>query len=107
MRHGNDSLLGNVSSTGFIDVEEDSISPGWAVLLMYMMLVRQDLLGACSSATAAHDAVSGKPAHLHCAQFMILGAQTGLVLWRKHHKRSYELVRFCALRLLLRVTVHS
>ena len=41
MRHGNDSLLGNVSSTGFIDVEEDSISPGWAVLLMYMMLVRQ------------------------------------------------------------------
>jgi hypothetical protein len=27
------------------------------------------------------------------AQFMTMGAQAGLVLWRKQHKRSYDLVR--------------
>lgn len=26
-------------------------------------------------------------------QFMLMGAQTGLVVWRKQHKRSYDLVR--------------
>eukprot|EP00879_Flechtneria_rotunda_P026380 GHRR01028124.1.p1 GENE.GHRR01028124.1~~GHRR01028124.1.p1 ORF type:complete len:101 (+),score=18.32 GHRR01028124.1:172-474(+) len=51
------------STVKYIDVEEDQIAPGYAVLLMYLML------------------------------FMILGAQTGLVLWRKKHKRSYDLVR--------------
>ncbi|KAF8065963.1 rnf121 [Scenedesmus sp. PABB004] len=58
------------NATAFIDVEEDRISPGWAVLLMYMML------------------------------FMILGAQTGLVVWRKQHKRSYELVSLAGLWLM-------
>jgi hypothetical protein len=39
------------------------VSPGFAILLMYLLLL------------------------------LILGAQTGLVVWKKKHKRSYELVR--------------
>eukprot|EP00879_Flechtneria_rotunda_P021404 GHRR01022561.1.p1 GENE.GHRR01022561.1~~GHRR01022561.1.p1 ORF type:complete len:231 (+),score=50.92 GHRR01022561.1:172-864(+) len=58
------------STVKYIDVEEDQIAPGYAVLLMYLML------------------------------FMILGAQTGLVLWRKKHKRSYDLASLAGLWLM-------
>lgn len=44
-------------------MQEEAVSPGFAILLMYLLLL------------------------------LILGAQTGLVLWKKKHKRSYELVR--------------
>jgi hypothetical protein len=30
--------------------------------------------------------------HYGLLQFMLMGAQTGLVVWRKQHKRSYDLV---------------
>lgn len=64
-------LTGNATNgTRYIDVEEDRIAPGYAVLLMYIML------------------------------FMILGAQTGLVMWRKKHKRSYDLVSLAGLWLM-------
>jgi hypothetical protein len=43
--------------------QEDAVTPGFAVLLMYALLL------------------------------LILGAQTGLVIWKQKHKRSYELVR--------------
>lgn len=42
--------------------QEEAVSPGFAILLMYALLL------------------------------LILGAQTGLVVWKKKHKRSYELV---------------
>lgn len=42
--------------------QEDAVTPGFAILLMYALLL------------------------------LILGAQTGLVIWKQKHKRSYELV---------------
>jgi hypothetical protein len=36
------SLNGTVNGTRFKDVEEDVIPPGYAVLLMYIMLVSSD-----------------------------------------------------------------
>lgn len=45
----------------------------------------------CSSVCVAHQ--RGSLLSCRTLQFMIMGAQTGLVLWRKQHKRSYDLVR--------------
>ncbi|KIY94105.1 RING finger protein [Monoraphidium neglectum] len=60
----------NVNGTTYADVEEEAVSPGFAILLMYLLLL------------------------------LILGAQTGLVLWKKKHKRSYELVTTLGLWLM-------
>ncbi|KAI8467837.1 MAG: hypothetical protein J3K34DRAFT_460175 [Monoraphidium minutum] len=56
-----------VNGTTYVDVDEDAVSPGFAIVLMYLLLL------------------------------LILGAQTGLVVWKKKHKRSYELVTLLGL----------
>jgi hypothetical protein len=50
--------------------QEESVTPGFAILLMYALLL------------------------------LILGAQTGLVIWKQKHKRSYELVTLLGLWLM-------
>lgn len=48
------------------------------------------------AAQCACDFASQGYCHSSCCtcvlQFMLMGAQTGLVVWRKQHKRSYDLV---------------
>ncbi|GBF93490.1 hypothetical protein Rsub_06623 [Raphidocelis subcapitata] len=62
--------LTSINGTTYAEIEEDAVSPGFAILLMYSLLL------------------------------LILGAQTGLVIWKQKHKRSYELVTLLGLWLM-------
>jgi hypothetical protein len=66
-------LTGNATNgTRFIDVEEDRIAPGYAVLLMYIMLV-----------SAQYEAAA-VPVCMHVQHVLIRANQLGC--WEGHHK---------------------
>ena len=52
----NASSSGNVTADGFIDVETEAYSPGVAIFLMYMLLVRWLLGLDCCGDRRVHDA---------------------------------------------------
>lgn len=84
------------SSRGNSTAEADTIDPAYAVILLYVLLVRAAAGSVFLPLTEARTPPGYPPPPSRgtcCAQILMIGAQAALFVWKQRHKRSYELVR--------------